>query len=839
MSSDEPTEGFGAAGAVELRELSDEMRASYLDYAMSVIVGRALPDVRDGLKPVHRRVLYAMDEAGLAPNRPYVKCASVVGDTMGRYHPHGDQAIYDTLVRLAQSFSSRYPLVDGQGNFGNIDGYPAAAMRYTECRLTPLATQMLRDLSPEIVEYGPNYDGSRSQPLVLPSRIPNLLVNGSTGIAVGMATNIPPHNLGETIDAITALIDDPEITVGDLMEHLPGPDFPTGGIIMGRSGIHEAYVTGRGRIRVRARAEIEEASDGHPVIVVTELPYTVRKGGDDGVISRIAELHKDGTLPEIREVVDLNQRGGSAAKGVPPIRLEIHLRRDAVANVVLNKLYKLTPLQATFGANMVALVDGVPRTLGLRELLAHYVAHQKDVITRRTQLELRKAEERVHILEGYLIALDQLDAVIHLIRHSSDVESARNGLMETFGLSEEQAAAILDLRLQRLTSLEQDKIRAEHAELTARIAELRAILGDEQRVYLLIKEELAEIRQHHADDRRTVIEDIEGDIDVEALIADEEMVIAISREGYAKRVPLDEYRLQGRGGVGVRGMNLKEDDPIQHLFVASAHDYLLFFTSVGKIYRRKVWQLPLGGREARGRALQNLLPLVENERVMTVFRTRDYQEGTYLVFGTRRGVVKKTPLLAYNTPLKENGIIALLIRDGDELVDVRLANTDDRVMMVSRNGYCVSFSQADVRSMGRAASGVRGMNLRGADEVIALRVPRPGDDLLVVTEQGFGKRTPVDEYTVKGRGTMGVLTVDRQAIERRGALVAALVVGETDELMVITRLGIVTRQAVAEIRQTGRATQGVIVQKLRDPDDRVAAVAIIRDPGEPGSDEPA
>jgi DNA gyrase subunit A len=833
MSDLEVTE-FDGRGHVEARELGDEMRASYLDYAMSVIVGRALPDVRDGLKPVHRRVLYAMHEAGLAPNRPYVKCASVVGDTMGRYHPHGDSAIYDTLVRLAQSFSSRYPLVDGQGNFGNVDGYPAAAMRYTECRLTPLAQELLRDLDPAIVDFGPNYDGSRQQPLALPSRIPNLLVNGSTGIAVGMATNIPPHNLGETIDAVVAMIDDPEITVEALMEHLPGPDFPTGGIIMGRSGIHEAYATGRGRIRVRARTEIEELDNGRTAIVVSELPYMVRKGGDDGVIPRIAELAKEGIIPEIADIVDLNQKGKLSGQ----MRLELHLKRDAIPNVVLNKLFKHTALQATFGANMVALVDGVPRTLGLRDLIFHYLGHQKDVITRRTQLELRKAEARAHILEGYLVALEHLDAVIALIRHSADAEAARTGLMDTFGLSEEQAQAILDLRLQRLTSLGQGEIREEHAGLVAKIADLRGILGDEARVYALIREELLDVRAQHGDARRTVIEDVEGDIDVEALIADEEMVISITRSGYAKRVPLDEYRVQGRGGVGVRGMSLKDDDPIEHLFVASAHDYLLFFTSVGKVYRRKVWQVPLGGRDGRGRALANLLPVIDGENVRAVFRTRDYSEGRYLVFGTRSGVVKKTELAAYNTVLKELGIIALVIREDDALVDVRLADEGDRVMMVSRNGHCVSFQESDVRAMGRAASGVRGMLLREGDEVIALRVPTAGEDLLVITEQGYGKRTPVDEYPVKGRGTMGVLTVDRQAIERRGKLVGALVVDEADELMTITANGIVTRQAIGDIRRTGRATQGVIVQKLREDDDRIAAVAIVREPGAEATPSP-
>ena len=810
-------------GRVEARELADEMRSSYLDYAMSVIVGRALPDVRDGLKPVHRRVLFSMSELGLQPNRPYVKCAKVVGETMGSYHPHGDSAIYETLVRLAQSFSSRYPLVDGQGNFGNIDGYPAAAMRYTECRLTPLATQMLRELHPRLVDYGPNYDASKQQPLVLPARFPNLLVNGSSGIAVGMATNIPPHNLGEAIDATLAMIDDPDIDVDGLMTHIKAPDFPTGGIIMGLAGVREAYETGRGRIRVRARTEVEELANGRTAIVVSELPYSVRKGGDDGVIAKIAQLARDKVITEISDIKDLKSKDEG-------MRLVIELKRDAVPTVVLNKLYKHTALQSTFGVNMVALVDNVPRTLGLRALLQHYIAHQKDVVTRRTKWQLEQAERKAHILEGYLVALDHLDAVIALIRSSLDADAARAGLMSQFGLSEDQAQAILDLRLQRLTGLEQDRIREEHAELTARIAELRAILADERRVFAVIKDELLDIRAQYADERRTeIVAAGDGDIDFEALIADEDMLISVTNTGYVKRVALDTYRAQRRGGVGILGMETKDDDWIEHLFVASTHDYVLFFTSRGKIYRVKAYELPEAGRHSKGRALVNVLPLAEGERVMAVFRTRDYSEGAYLVMGTKRGIVKKTPFRAYDTVRKADGIIALTIRDDDELVDVRLTNGDDRIMMISRGGRAVCFSEEDVRPMGRTASGVLGMRLRGDDEVMAIRVPQLGDDLLVVTENGFGKRTPVADYPTKGRATMGVLTI--KASEERGALVGALVVDADSEIMLISERGIVLRQGVADIRRTGRNTQGVRVQRLRE-DDRIAAIALVRSNGD-------
>ena len=664
-------------GRIEPRELEQEMRSSFLDYAMSVIVARALPDVRDGLKPVHRRVLYAMHEAGLQPNRARLKCARVVGDVMGSYHPHGDQSIYDTLVRLAQPFSMRYPLVDGQGNFGNIDGYPAAAMRYTECRLARLATEMLRDIDADTVDFKPNYDESRREPTVLPSRFPNLLLNGSAGIAVGMATNIPPHNLGEVVDALVALIDEPTIDVDRLTKHIKGPDFPTGGIVLGREGIREAYRSGRGRIVQRARTHIEELRGGRTAIIVSELPYGVKKGGDEGVIKKIADLVNDKVIPEVHDVKDLSDKSG--------MRIQIELKRDAIPQVVQNKLFKHTSLQTTFGYNAVALVDGVPRTLPLRDLLQHYLDFQREVVTRRSKFELRKAEARAHVLQGYLTALDNLDAVIALIRASADPDAARAGLMETFELSEIQAQAILDLRLQRLTGLERKRIEDEFADLQERIAELRTILGDEAKIDGLIREELLELNQVYGkgDDRRTEIVAAEGELDLEDLIAEEDMVIAITRSGYVKRLPVTTYREQRRGGIGVMGMDLKDEDYIEHLFVASTHDYLLFFTTVGKVYRLKVHELPLGSRQSKGRAIINLLPFAQGEQVRAVIATRDFKEAEYLVLATRNGIVKKTRFEEYNTPLKADGIIAIKLREDDELVDV-LHSTAARTSSWSR-----------------------------------------------------------------------------------------------------------------------------------------------------------
>jgi DNA gyrase subunit A len=795
-------------GRIEPRELEQEMRSSYLDYAMSVIVGRALPDVRDGLKPVHRRVLYGMHEAGLQPNRPYKKSATTVGDVMGKYHPHGDAPIYDTLARMAQPFSLRYPLVDGQGNFGSIDDDPPAAMRYTEARLARLATEMLRDIDADTVDFQPSYDESRREPTVLPSRFPNLLVNGSAGIAVGMATNIPPHHLGEAIDAIVAMIDDPEIDVEGLMKHVRGPDFPTGAIIVGRSGIRDAYRTGRGRIVMRARAHVEELRGGKSAIVISELPYGVKKGGDTGVIRKIADLVQDKVLTEISDLADHSDRTG--------MRIQVELKRDAIPQVALNKLYKHTPLQQTFGYNAVAIVDGVPRTLSLLELVRHYLDYQREVVVRRSKYELRKAEERAHVLEGYLVALDNIDEIVQLIRGAADTDEAREGLMTRFSLTEIQAQAILDLRLARLTGLARKEIESEYKGLKERIAELRAILGDPARIDALIREELLEIRGIYgkSDDRRTEIVAAEEELELEDLIAEEDMVIAITRSGYIKRLPVTAYREQRRGGIGVMGMDLKDEDYIEHLFVASTHDYILFFTSVGKVYRLKVHELPLGSRQSKGRAIVNLLPFRQTEQVRAVIQTRDFEEAKYLVFATKNGVVKKTELAAYNTSLRADGIIAIKMREGDELVGVRHASGSDDVLMVSRNGQAIRFRETDVRAMGRDASGVQGMRLREGDEVISINIAQNDAELLVVTENGYGKRTRIDEYPAKGRGGIGVKTV--QLTEAKGHLAGARVVRDGYQVMLISTGGTVIRMPVDDIRRMGRATQGVIVMRLRE-----------------------
>jgi DNA gyrase subunit A len=804
------------AGRIESRELEQELRSSFLDYAMSVIVSRALPDVRDGLKPVHRRVLYGMHEAGMQPNRPFKKSARIVGDVMGSYHPHGDTAIYDTLVRLAQPFSMRYPLVDGQGNFGNIDDYPAAAMRYTESRLSRIATELLRDIDADTVDFQPNYDESRREPSVLPARFPNLLVNGSAGIAVGMATNIAPHNLGEVIDALVALIDEPEIDVDRLTRHIKGPDFPTGGIILGREGIREAYRSGRGRIVMRARAHIEELRGGKSAVIVTELPYGVKKGGDTGVIKKIADLVNDKVLTEVSDLADHSDRSG--------MRIQIELKRDAIPQVALNKLFKHTALQSTFGFNAVALVDGVPRTLSLRDMLQHYLDFQREIVTRRSKFDLRKAEARAHVLEGYLKALDQLDAVIALIRGSADPDEAREGLQREFELSEIQAQAILDLRLQRLTGLERKRIEDEFSDLQERIAELRAILSDEARIDALIREELLEIRAIYAknDDRRTEIIAAEGELELEDLIAEEDMVIAITRSGYIKRLPVTTYREQRRGGIGVMGMELKDEDYIEHLFVASTHDYILFFTSVGKVYRLKVHELPLGTRQAKGRAIANFLPCGQGETTRAVIATRDFKEAEYLVAATKHGVVKKTRFEEYNTPLKADGIIAINLRDDDELIGVIHTDGDDDILMVSRKGQTIRFHEKDARPMGRATGGVRGMNLRKGDEVIEINRAENDAELLVVTENGYGKRTRIDEYPVKGRGGLGVKTV--QLTEAKGQLAGARVVRDGYQVMLISTGGTVIKMPVDDIRRMGRSTQGVIVMRLREGE-RVSALA--------------
>ncbi|MGZ8782671.1 MAG: DNA gyrase subunit A [Gaiellaceae bacterium] len=803
-------------GRIESRELEQEMRTSYLDYAMSVIVGRALPDVRDGLKPVHRRVLFGMREAGLQPNRPYKKSAATVGDVMGKYHPHGDASIYDTLTRMAQPFSLRYPLVDGQGNFGSIDDDPPAAMRYTEARLSRMATEMLRDIDADTVDFGPNYDESRKEPTVLPSRFPNLLVNGSAGIAVGMATNMPPHRLGEVVDAIVELIDKPDANVDDLMKHVKGPDFPTGSIILGRQGIRDAYRTGRGRIVMRARAHIEELRGGRTAIIVSELPYGVKKGGDAGVIKKIADLVQEKVITEVSDLADHSDRTG--------MRIQIELKRDAIPQVVLNKLYKHTSLQATFGYNAVALVDNVPKTLSLLELVTHYLDYQREIVTRRSKYDLRKAEDRAHVLAGYLIALDNLDEVIRVIRGADDTDHAREELMSQFALSEIQATAILDLRLRALTGLERKRVEQEYADLQERIAELRAILGDPARIDALIREELLEVKSIYgkSDDRRTEILAAEGEFSLEDMIAEEDMVIAITRSGYIKRLPVTSYREQRRGGVGVMGMDLKDEDFIEHLFVASTHDYVLFFTTVGKVYRLKVHELPLGSRQSKGRASVNLLPFRQDEQIRAVIQTRDFKDAEFLVFGTKRGVVKKTKFIDYNTPLKADGIIAIKLRDDDELIGVRHTTGDNDILMVSRKGQAVRFHESAVRPTGRSTEGVRGMSLREGDEVIEINNATDEADLLVVTENGYGKRTRIAEYRQTGRGGLGVKTV--QLTEARGQLVGARVVRDGYAVMLMSTGGTVIRMSVDEIKRLGRATQGVIVMRLRG-DEQVSSLA--------------
>jgi DNA gyrase subunit A len=803
-------------GNIEPRALEDEMRSAYLDYAMSVIVGRALPDVRDGLKPVHRRVLFGMNDLGLQPNRPYSKCAKIVGEVMGNYHPHGDSAIYDALVRMAQDFSMRYPLVDGQGNFGSVDDDPAAAMRYTEARLTRMATEMLRDLDMDTVDFGPNYDGSRREPLVLPARFPNLLVNGSSGIAVGMATNIPPHNLREVIDATVAYIDDPEISLDGLMEHIKGPDFPTGGVILGYGGIRDAYETGRGRVRVRARVGVEDIGKGKEALIVTELPYQVKKGGEGGLIVKIADLVHDKKLSEISDIQDESDRNG--------MRLVITLKRDVLPKVALNKLFKHTAMQSTFGVNTVALVDGVPKTLPLKDLLHAYITHQREVVVRRAKFELAQKEARAHVLEGLLIALDNLDAIINLIRASKDRETARAQLIERFGLSTIQAEAILALRLSQLTALESDAIKQEHADVTERIAELRALLGDESAVLALIKEELAEIREAYGDERRTLISPTEDDLDIEDLIADQQMVITITKSGYIKSLPLATYRQQQRGGRGVTGMDMKDGDYIEHLFVCSSHDFLLFFSNRGKVYRSKVYELPEAQRTAKGRYLGNILPLREGERIQSVLSTRKFEETAYLIFATKSGTVKKTELAAYNTPIKADGIIAIKIRDDDELVAVRNVDEGDEVIMVSRAGLTVRFAEDDARAMGRDTSGVRGMDVGPIGEVIAMDIARDDQDLLVITENGYGKRTKIEQYRKTSRGAKGVKTIG--LTEAKGRLAGALVVKAHHELVFISEGGMVQRTAVRGISQQGRSATGVRVMNVKD-EDRVSAVALV------------
>ena len=813
--------GDGAAvltgGVVEPVVIEDEMRASYLDYAMSVIVGRALPDVRDGLKPVHRRILYSMDETGLRPDRPYRKCASAVGDVMKKYHPHGDSAIYDALVRMGQDFSIRYELIDGHGNFGSIDGDPPAAMRYTESRLSKLAMELLRDIDEETVDRVPNYDGYEEEPVVLPARFPNLLANGSTGIAVGMATNIPPHNLGELIDATVALIDDPSLTALDLMQHLPGPDFPTGGLILGTRGIIDAYTTGRGSIKVRAVCTIEEAerASERARIVVTELPYMVNKAA---LLQRIAELVNARTIAGIADLRDESSREG--------MRVVIDLKRDANAQVVLNQLYKHTQLQDSFGVHLLALVDGVPRTLTVDAALRAYIEHQVEVVSRRTAFRLRKAEERAHVLEGLLVAIANLDEVIALIRGSASAEVARSGLMERFGLSEIQAQAILDMQLRRLAALERQRIQDEHDELLVIIADLRDILADPSRVRTIIKDELGEVRERFADARRSRLVPDDGEMTHEDLIPVGEVVITLSRAGYVKRTPVDAFRTQRRGGRGVRGAEMKEDDLVATLLTCSTHDTLLFFTNRGRVYRIKAYQVPEKQRSAKGVYVANVpgLALEADEQVATVMPLASFDPDRFLVFATAQGTVKRTSLDAFDSP--RSVLIALSLNEGDELIGVTVTSGEDDLMLVSRRGNAIRFHESDVRPMGRTAAGVRGMRLDEDDAVLAMAHARDDDFLLVVTDRGFGKRTPVSAYPTQRRGGRGVLTA--RITEARGHLAGGLVVPYEAEILLVTDAGVVIRMDLADVRPMGRATQGVSLMRA-DDDARVVGVATVVD----------
>jgi len=792
------------------------MRSSYLDYAMSVIVGRALPDVRDGLKPVHVRILWGADQEGVRAGSNRRKSSYIVGSVLGRFHPHGDVAVYDALVRLGQDFASRYPLIDGQGNFGSADGDPAAAMRYTEARLSPIAMELLRDIDKDTVDLRPNYDNQFQEPVVLPARFPNLLANGSSGIAVGMATNIPPHNLGEVIDATVALLDNPELTSEDLMRYVKGPDFPTGALIMGTSGIRDAYLTGRGSIRVRAKVHVEESNRGGQRLVVTELPYQV---SGDRLLARIGDLVKDGRLTGISDINNETNREGT--------RLVIDVRRDAVPQVVLNQLYKHTQLQDTFGVINLALVDGVPRVLNLADMLSHYVTHQITVVVRRTRYELRKAQERAHILEGLLVALDHLDEVIALIRAAESAEVARGQLMERYGLSEAQATAILDMQLRRLAALERRRIQDEYAELQTRIAELRAILEDPSKVRGIIKSEILDIKRRFADPRRTEIRPEEGELSIEDLIAAEPVVVTVTRTGYVKRVPLTDYRAQGRGGRGVRGANLREDDIVQFLFITNTHHWVLFFTNKGRVYRVKVHELPEAARNSRGTYIANIpgASFQPDEKIAAVLDLDDYDSGRFLVLGTRNGMVKKTALAEYDSP--RMGLAAINLRDDDELIGVRLTSGEDHLMFVSRKAMAVRFSESEVRPMGRQTSGVTAMKLRGDDKVLAMEVVRPKANLLVVTDAGYGKRTPLEQYQRKGRGIQGVKTAE--LTEARGFLAGAFVVQDEDDVFLITDSGQVIRTRVSEIRRAGRATQGVRIMRLGTAN-RVAAVApVVKD----------
>ncbi len=798
-------------------DIEKEMKTSFISYAMAVIINRALPDVRDGLKPVHRRILYSMSELGLTPDKPFRKSARIVGDVLGKYHPHGDSAVYMAMVRMAQDFSTRHLLVSGHGNFGSVDGDAPAAMRYTEAKMSPMAMELLRDIEKDTVDFYPNFDETLMQPAVLPSKFPNLLVNGTGGIAVGMATNIPPHNLGETIDATISLIDNPDATVGDLMQHIKGPDFPTGGIVMGMAGISQAYRTGRGKIVTRAKAEIEEFKAGRQRIIVTEIPYQVNKAA---LITRIAELVTDKSIEGISDIRDESDKSG--------MRIVIELKRDVNANVVLNRLYKHTQMQDTFGVIMLALVDGEPRVLNLKELLYYYIEHQKDVIVRRTRFELERAEARAHILEGLIIALDNIDEIVELIKKSPDVPTARESLMTRFALSDKQAQAILDMRLQRLTGLERDKIIAEYEKLLERIAYLKKILETPQMVLDIIKEEMTEIRDKYADARRTEITFSADDIDLDELIQEEEMVVTLTHFGYAKRIRSDAYRTQRRGGKGITGMSTREEDFAEHVMVTSTHSNLLFFTNQGRVYRRKCYELPETGRTAKGMAIVNLLSLDAGEKVSAVFPVTDFGADTMLVIATRDGYIKKTPASEFGN-IRQNGLIAIGLREGDELIGVLETSGTDELILGTAQGMSIMFSEEDVRDMGRTAMGVKAAELREGDRVVGIDIVREGGDVLVISENGYGKRTPLTEYKVQRRGGIGVRTLN--VTDKTGDMCALGIVNGSEDIMLINDVGVIIRTRVAEISVYGRDTQGVRLMNM-DEQSHVVSVALVPPEGE-------
>ncbi len=799
--------------------IEDEMKSAYIDYSMSVIVSRALPDVRDGLKPVHRRVLYGMLDLGVLSNRPYKKSARIVGEVLGKYHPHGDSSVYDTMVRMAQDWSLRYPMVDGQGNFGSVDGDGAAAMRYTEARLTKIAEEMLADLDKETVDFQNNFDDSLQEPVVLPAKVPQLLINGASGIAVGMATNMPPHNLSEVVDAIIAYINDPDIDIAGLMEHAKAPDFPTGGVIYGYEGVKAAYETGRGRVVMRAKAEFEEIREGREAIIVTEIPYQVNKAD---MIKRTADLINDKKIEGISDIRDESDRHG--------MRIVYELKRDAIPNVVLNSLFKYTALQSSFSVNNIALVKGRPEMLNLKDMIVHYTDHRHEVVVRRTEYDLRKAEERAHILEGLLIALDNLDEVIALIRASKLPEDARTGLMEKFELTEIQARAILDMRLQRLTGLEQDKIREEHAELMAKIEHYRAILASEEMRMDIIKEELLEVQEKYGDERRSTIEYSASEMSIEDLIPDEDVIVTISHLGYIKRTSLSEYKIQARGGVGSRGSTTRDEDFLEHLFSATNHNYLLIFTKNGKCYWMRVFEIPEGSKTSKGRAIQNLINIEPDDKIMAYINVRDLTDSEYInshnvVMATKNGLVKKTSLEAYSRP-RQNGINAITIKDGDELLEAKLTDGNSEIILAKRSGKAIRFNESKVRPVGRTSQGVKGVTLEGPDDEVVgmICVSDEESNVLVVSEKGYGKRSRVDDYRITNRGGKGVKTMN--ITEKTGALIAIKIVNDNDDLMIINKSGITIRMNVSDLRVMGRATQGVRLISLRNGDE-IAAVAKI------------